>query len=525
MRNGEQRTLTVFGFLLPFFLANLVYAQVWIRTYDGPARGMDNSYALCLDPQGNVLVTGYATISHNGDTIPNYCTIKYDPDGVLQWVRFFDYGFGLAIATDSSGNVYVTGDKVTIKYYPDGDCAWVRTYGEYFWGSDLIVDPQGNVYVTGYVDIATPIMYYPVTIKYNRHGDQEWVRVDSGGPGWTASIALDTAGNVYVAGFGSSHPNLPSGYLVMKYAPDGNLLWRVCEDSINGAINEVKLSLQGDGLYVTGSLNDNIGPYVAATAKYNLNGEQQWVRFFDGPGYDVGQSLTVDRDDNCYVAVGTAERPGMVTNFDIVLIKYAPDGTVVYEKRYTGYGWDEYPHAICLDSSNCCYVGGYSGSPRSNTAWGRDYTLLKYDPFGNLIWEARYCGDDSLEAWLYDLKIDNQGYIYTTGFVGTGTVDSFDYDWCVMKYPPTGPGIAESSEKKPGSLRVILYPNPAHTSFTVKTSFSFDRIFLYDVAGKLVKTYKNGGDIKAVTLQLDGVKSGVYFAQVGNQTEKLIVKR
>jgi|GEM_PF-1168195 len=523
MIKGEQTAILLkitVAVLLPFPLLNYVYSQVWIRTYDGPVGAMDNSYAISLDCEGNVLVTGYASISHNGDTVPNYCTIKYDPDGNLQWVRFFDYGLGLAVATDSNGNVLITGTKGTIKYRPDGDVAWIRTYGQHFWGNDLIADPQGNVYVTGY--IAAPMLYQAITIKYSAQGDQEWAILDSSDGSWTVSIALDTAGNVYVAGFGTRIPGRPA-YLVMKYAPDGNLLWRVCDELLNGVINKLKLTQAGD-IYVTGSLNDEAGPYAAATVRYNTFGQQQWVRFFDGPGYDYGQTLAVDADGNCYVAIGTAEHPGPVTNFDIVIIKYAPDGSELWQRRYTGYGGSEEPLAIGIDARNCCYVGGYSQSPR-DTILRDDYTLLKYDSLGELQWAARYYVN-SLLGWLYDLEIDNQGYIYTTGFIATGTMANFDYDWCIIKYPPTGPGVAEIPVSQFNQLQFTLYPNPAHQSFSIRSTVAIQSIRLYDIAGKLVRVYNHiEGNNK---LSLAGVPTGVYLVKIQTQdsrtTQKLIVR-
>ncbi|MGC8798567.1 MAG: SBBP repeat-containing protein [candidate division WOR-3 bacterium] len=522
MRAGEQRIKIVFALLLPFGLFSCIFAQVWIRTYDGPANWWDKAYAITLDPSGNVVVTGYVSISHNGDTIPNYCTIKYGADGALEWIRFFDGGFGLAITTDADGNVYVTGVKVTIKYYSDGSVAWVRTYGKGFWGSDIAVDPQGNVYVTGYID--APILYYATTIKYNARGDEEWVRIDSSGISWTVSIALDTAGNVYVAGIGTHRPGEPA-YLVMKYSPDGDLLWRVCDEQLGGGIYKLGLTVTDD-IYVTGSLNDINGPYTVATVKYNADGEQQWVRFFDGPGYDEGQTLAVDPYGNCYVAIGSAERPGPVTNFDWVIIKYAADGTELWQQRYTGMGADDNPFAIGIDRARNVYVGGFSMSPRDSIYWGDDYTLVKYDSLGNLVWEARYPGPDNLYGWIYDLVIDSADYIYTTGFVTTGTMSNFDFDWCTIKWAPAGPGVAEPGIAGIKQGQITLYPSPAKSYFQLSGQTGLKAVRLYDIAGKLVRVYQpvNAGS----RFSLERIPAGVYLVKLQTPdreiTRKLVVR-
>jgi len=508
---------TVLVLLLPFAFFSSVHSQVWIRTYGHPGFGVqDMAFALTLDPAGNVIVAGYVRISHGSDTTPNYCTIKYDPDGNLQWVRFFDYGVGLAVAADSNGNVLVTGKKVTIKYRPDGDVAWVRTYGG--WGSDVCADREGNVYVTGYIrDSLNPIETYAITVKYTGSGDVAWVRVDSAG-WWTVSIGVDTAGNVYVAG-----DDRGPSYLVMKYSPAGDLLWRRGEN-LPGYAYKLAVTPEGD-VYVTGSLG-RASNDVIATTKYSSDGEQQWVRLYDGPGYDIGQTLTIDRDGNCYVAGPSGVRPGLVPGFDFVTIKYSSAGDELWMQRYTGFGGDDWPFAIGVDAERNVYVGGWSQAPRGGDTWGDDYTLLKYDSLGKLLWEARYSGPDNFAGWIYSLAIDNQGYIYTTGFILTGTRTNYDYDWCTVKFAPTGPGVAETPISNLNQLQFTLYPNPAHQSFSISAPVAIQSIRLYDIAGKLVRVYNHIESNNK--LSLAGVPAGVYLVKIQTQdnrtTQKLIVR-
>ncbi|MEO0069169.1 MAG: SBBP repeat-containing protein [candidate division WOR-3 bacterium] len=519
--------------LISLFMFDIVYPQLWIRTYDGPADWWDKAYNLCIDQNSNIFCTGYCSVFHNGDTGSLFCTIKYDCNGNQQWVRTCGdslYDFALAVAADSSGNAYVTGivgemgenDIMTVKYNPDGDIEWVRKYassGE-DWGSDIAVDREGNVYVTGYTYLGSG--RHSITIKYNPQGNEEWVAIDSVAY-WTVSIGLDNAGNIYVAGDGS-----PVRYVVMKYTPDGELLWRRGEN-ITGYPFKLAVSPNGD-VYVTGSLGVSSND-VVATVKYNTNGEEQWVRTYDGPGYDRGQTLTIDHDGNCYVAGAIAEKPGHVINFDFVTIKYSPAGDEMWIRSYTGVGGDDFPFAIGVDAQKNVYVGGYSMAPRDTVYWGDDYTLLKYDSLGNLQWEARYCGPDSISGWIYDLDIDNEGYIYTTGFVLTGTRTDYDFDWCTIKYPPSGMGIAKpQSPSVPIGQRLRVYPSPAKTVLTLWLSQSVERIEIFDVSGKLVgQTFlgknDNGGIGNGweVKISLKGINPGIYFLKVGKEVKKFQV--
>jgi flagellar hook assembly protein FlgD len=64
--------------------------------------------------------------------------------------------------------------------------------------------------------------------------------------------------------------------------------------------------------------------------------------------------------------------------------------------------------------------------------------------------------------------------------------------------------------------------------FTLRLPQSADReqIKIYDVTGKVVKELESSAK-KELRISLDGIKNGVYFVRVGDETvkEKLIVTR
>src|SRR5436190_18336084 len=87
------------------------FGQEWASRYNGTANSIDWAYAIATDNSGNIYVTGYSTISGAGKDM---LTIKYDASGSILWTRNYngpvnggDYSFSIAVA--SSGNVYVTG--------------------------------------------------------------------------------------------------------------------------------------------------------------------------------------------------------------------------------------------------------------------------------------------------------------------------------------------------------------------------------------------------------------------------------
>ena len=190
--------------------------QQWVSTYNGKSNEVDFNLLIGIDKNSNVYVSGRSIQSSNH--IGGYVTIKYDQNGIQQWVRIYEgtanfFDIPEEMKVDKSGNVYVTGystesgqgyNFTTIKYNTNGDTLWKASYhnGSNDIARDIKIDNLGNVYVTGKSDGNGTGDDY-ATVKYDSLGNQLWVmRYDYSGQygDYPSSITLDKNGSVFVTG-------------------------------------------------------------------------------------------------------------------------------------------------------------------------------------------------------------------------------------------------------------------------------------------------------------------------------------
>jgi hypothetical protein len=65
-----------------------------------------------------------------------------------------------------------------------------------------------------------------------------------------------------------------------------------------------------------------------------------------------------------------------------------------------------------------------------------------------------------------------------------------------------------------------IYPNPASGAFTIKTKTNLSKIKLYNQTGSLIKTIDVMDDAREVTVDVNGIQSGVYLLELQNDSEK-----
>src|SRR6185503_5463441 len=203
---------------------------LWAARYNGPGNSSDTGDAIQVDAAGNVYVTGYSYTDPTGWGNLDAVTIKYDAQGNQLWaVRYdgpaHDEDRGQNLVVDAEGNVYVTGfatvecyfepngdrvclwDGLTIKYSPNGEQLWVDLFDgpaarDAFKG--IVLDPTGQPVVTGASfswSAEGSVTSSVATVKYTPNGERVWVARASesapfAGGGW--DMATDPDGNLFV---------------------------------------------------------------------------------------------------------------------------------------------------------------------------------------------------------------------------------------------------------------------------------------------------------------------------------------
>jgi hypothetical protein len=87
--------------------------------------------------------------------------------------------------------------------------------------------------------------------------------------------------------------------------------------------------------------------------------------------------------DNTYVIAGCRFVGGTV--YDFCAMKIGVDGTVLWTKAYPSLN-DEFLASLSISNSGDILLGGY----KSSSAGDNDFSLIKTDPSGNLLWHKTY---------------------------------------------------------------------------------------------------------------------------------------
>lgn len=297
---------------------------LWARSVGGTNGGSFSGVA--VDGAGNAYLVGTvkggaACDFGNGVTVTgpfatgsNAFLAKYDVAGSALWVKTLaaasDASEYLGVAVGGQDRVYVVGDyygagsftigTITISggfatgwnslvasFDASGEPLWARsivaaTDGN--WLKQVAVDGAGNVYAAGVIKLnngydfgngatvagSNPAHNNAVLVKYDAAGNAQWARSTTAGSGISAfaSIALDGAGGIYLAGYVMGQDTFRfgdtvtvPGFLVGKASP---LLIKYDDAGVPQWAKGATANSEG-GVFYSARVAGATGIYVAGT--------------------------------------------------------------------------------------------------------------------------------------------------------------------------------------------------------------------------------------------------------------------
>lgn len=332
---------------------------------------------------------------------------------------------GLDIATDSQGNIVVTGQFIgtptfgttqivatglqsifVAKWDSDGNFIWVQDVDDVFFGAgtSVAIDLNDNILVTGYFE--NQAVFGGTTLnsvgpedifvaKYDQLGNVVWAK-RAGADGtsdWGQGIAVDGNGNAYVTGYftgtadfgAAGQLNATGGneIFISKYDQNGNELWAQPAGSSTGNDEGRGIAVSAAGeVFVTGifqdfadfggagSINSNQGSLDIFVAHYDVSGFGQWVVPSGGNGQDEGFDIAIDPSGHP-IAVGwftgnaNFGLTGLTSNglTDGFVAKYdSSNGNVFWSRQVGDTGNDEAASVVIDPAGWPTLVGSFEGS-------------------------------------------------------------------------------------------------------------------------------------------------------------------
>ena len=360
----------------------------------------------------------------------------------------------------------------------------VLVYSTYLGGTaferawDIAVDAQGNAYLAGetsstnFAGPAAPASAYNgglcdvFVAKVSASGTNLVYATYLGGNDEDAAfgIALDPAGNVYLAGLTSS-TNFPvtanavssaihgapsfghypyDAFVAKLDASGASLLYASYLGGTNADVASA-IAVDGNGnIYLTGETASHDFPTNAFSPAFG-GARDAWVAkltgrdsnlvystYLGGSSDDRGQSIAVDSSGNAIVVGFTASVDFPVTNalqtnfagglYDIFVTKLGSDGATKLFSSYLGGSGDDEAFRVALDGAGSAYLTGSTtstnfpgaGLPYSTNSGFMDAFVLKLDATGtNLVYMTYLGGVSNDQGW--SIAVDTKGSAYVVG--------------------------------------------------------------------------------------------------------------
>jgi hypothetical protein len=491
-------------------------------------------YAMTTDSSGNLYLAG--------EVVGNAYLAKFSPNGAILFQSALMAGTLRAVALDSSNNIFTVGYTATfaflVKYDSAGTVVWQKKLditSAVDRGLALALDSSGNIYLAGQSYVAATTASIAILAKFDATGTNLWkVSLNDGASleDKFNALAINANGDIFAGGVSGTVA------LLVKYNSSGTVIW---QRKISGT-EIISLKVTNTGyLYIsdssgyiyklkdTGEATLNMAEYVSTTlvaavpsptfADAGLSvSSPNWGRFSSGSEtdfiidssdnlflksnlankarlskFDTNRNLVfsttlaygatnvipgpikVDATGNSYIteplgvskfnpsgvhqwskSINSASYPMNISDVDTdttgnvyyignnvggankptysLLVKLTAAGAVVWVRKITLIT-TVFRSRVVIDSDNNIYCALTSGS----NIYVANIVLIKFDSSGNTLWQ-RNLDIANYQETLFELKIDNTGRV----FLLWNSLSVFNSDGTAAMYMTSFPAIFNS---------------------------------------------------------------------------------
>jgi hypothetical protein len=432
------------------------------------------------------------------------------------------------------------------------------------------IDANNDIYI-GYINY-DPINNFDVVIaKYKNNMTLQWERVYN-------PSSLDAGVDMTVAN--------GSVYAVVKSISGANTTYRIIKANANVTNDTALYSFTsntdvvnaitvGGGILYTAGYRMMSGYKAALTVKVSTLGALKWERTYDGgmAGDDYAKDIGYGADGFLYIA-GSSWR-GSPNNFDMLLMKIAPNGTTAWNKFRDNNHLNDVGLIVQAKNLNYTYVGSTSGNnvvfdqveTFSGVAGGKAvYSPVPAAPYVSLSGIelndfkvsanngyyfcgsvfatdalGRLYGAEFLSKYVVASPLNRNSFIMETAMPVSGDFSNtksgvsifFDYSqndiyWLTDIASDNGNHNQETvvlrdlnmispiREGAPGGSQISgvisISPNPSKDVITLTSAEKMTKVELFEITGKWINNILPGS--QKATMDISGLMNGIYIAKI-----------
>ncbi len=475
-----------------------------------------------MDAAGNHLWT--YTFVCGGTVEPK--EISYSADGHIIVIGDFDgiLSTGQELFNSEDGKVFMSKISLT------GNVIWMRQFKDE--AMDVNTDKDGNIYLSttfandfdlGVTDFTSYGSDDICIAKLNPSGETLWAKQIGGAFfEYLAYVDVDGEGNVYVSG-----------------------------ETVSDVL-----------FYETSSIVYDTDPTHVFFAKYNTDGDLQWMKTIGEDAEDVQgdtwpYATKTDDDGNTYM-IGWHSAESTFGDFtltgdyfyNIFITKFNSDGEVLWAKSISNTQYDFHAYQLDLDEQGNVYIGGRF---RDAISFGNDYEdvvpegrrdlyFAKYTTDGELDWVKTHKGANGVDVvWVGGMAVYKEDQLFYVGhflndmdFGNAGTLHAANQTVYIAQMGTDVPtAINNDATALVNTLQ--LQPNPTNKTTIINYELSIPskvQIQVFNLEGKLLQNIALGQQTigpQMYQLNTKTLPTGMYLIQINSQgktqTAKLEVVR